>query len=457
MGSAARQEGQKGLKNFQWLALLLLGSAEAALAQSTASRPPSVGASPRASGAGIARQLGLRAAVDLTYESNVFGVSDALARQQALRGADRTRDDFILSPSLQVDLSLPFGGRQSAFLRGQAGYDFHLRNSQLNRERIVLDGGANLALGSCSSTVNASIARARSNAGDIFVVAPGSFNARRNVVNRFGYGGQVRCGGAIGLTPSVGYQHVEVRNSSPLLELNDSNQDVFDASLGYQRPSLGRISVYGSYATSEYIGRDINFNRRTLAPISDALNPLFDPRSLDGVTSYSAGLRFERDIGSRIYGAVSVGYSWVDPKSPNSRKFRGSNYSVNLSLRPTDRLLVDLLASRSSDVSNNIFATYSLTEVYSLNGTYKLNPRISATFGTSYQSRDYRGSALTPDQLTLLRSDEFIRAYGGVSFDLNRRLRLNGLISQQRRKSDNALFNFTNTTVSIGASLALGR
>lgn len=455
-------EGRKGLKKKCWLALLLLGSAEAAIAQTdtgsfgeaTASTPSTIGAVPRAIG-GIVRQIGVRAAVDLTYESNVFGVNAARAGLQA--GRNRSLDDFTLSPSLQLDLQLPFGARQSAFLQGAVGYDFQLRNSQLNRERISLNGGANLNFGSCAGTVNGSISRFRTNAGDIFVLTPTGFDARRNVVQRTGYGAQVQCGGAIGLSPSIGYQHAEIRNSSDLLELNDSNQDSINASIGYQRPSLGRVSIFGSYSKTEFPGRDANFNRRTLAPISNDPNPFFDPRALDGVTSYSTGIRFERDIGSRIYGAISAGYTWVDPESNFSRRFRGSNYSANISLRPSDRFSLDLGASRSADVSTNLFASFAITEVYSLNGTYQLNPRISLNFGTSYQKRDFRGPARAPDLTAFLTNDEFIRAYGGVAFNLNRRLRLNGLVSQVRRKSDNGLFGFNNTTVSLRASLALGR
>lgn len=65
--------------------------------------------------------------------------------------------------------------------------------------------------------------------------------------------------------------------------------------------------------------------------------------------------------------------------------------------------------------------------------------------------------AQTIDGAAFISEDEFIRAYAGVVYDLNRRLRLNTLVSQQRRKADNPLFNFNNTTFSVGASLALGR
>lgn len=433
------------MKNRNWLGLLLLGSAEIAFAQTTAPLPPSVGAAPRINrDTTPVRQIGIRAGVDASYDSNAFGISDAAIAQGTIQG--RSKDDFLITPSLLLDILVPFG-RQSVFLRGQVGYDFYMRNSGLDRERIALDGGTSLHLiGSCSTTISGNYARQRSNAGDVFSVSPVPIADRTNTEERTSFGGDAICGGPIGLSPSIGYRHSQTRNGSDFFKLNDSNQDSFDASIGYQRPSLGRIAIYGSYTEGEYIRRNILGLPSTIPGIP-----------LDGVTSYSAGARFERNVGSRISGAVSVGFSWVDPKALFSRKFRGSTYSLNVNVRPSERLSVDLLASRSADLSNTVFATFAVTEVYSLNGTYRLNRKTSVNFGNSYQKRDYRQSAQAVDQTAAVNNDKFMRAYVGVVHDLNRRLRLNGLVSQQRRKSDNPFFNYNNTTVSIGASLALGR
>jgi hypothetical protein len=439
-----RGQGGKRLKNRQvLLGLLLIGSAEIALAQTTASRPPSFGAQPRPTQT-VSRTIGIRAAVDASYDSNAFGLNDALIARGSL--GQRSKDDITITPSLQLDIALPFG-RQSAYLRGVIGYDFFLNNPQLERERIQLDGGVNVQVGSgCSGLVNGAYGRFRSNPGDIFAVDGEPLIRSVNTQETRSFGVRGQCGGAIGLTPSVGYQHSENRNSSPFFQLNDSNSDSFDASLGYSRPSLGRISIYGTYTTAEYLNRNV-------------LGLPFDIPNVpnDGVKSYSAGLRFERSIGTRIAGTVAAGYTWVDPKNLFSSRFRGSSYSASLNVRPYDRMSIDVLASRSAEVSNTVFASYSLTEVYSLNGTLRLNGQTSVNFGSSYQTRDYRGRFATVDQAVLLSEDEFIRAYVGVAYDLNRRIRLNGLFSQQRRKADNPLFNFNNTTVSLGVSLALGR
>jgi hypothetical protein len=432
------------------LGLLLIGSADIAVAQSpsasgasTSARPPSVGAQPRAS-TSPTRSFGIRAAVDANYDTNAFGLSDALIAQGSL--GDRSKDDISVSPSLQLDITQPFG-RQSAYLRGLIGYDFYLKNDNLDRERIQLDGGVNLQVGSgCSGLVSAAYGRFRANAGDIFIVQEEGLIRSVNTQESLSYGVQGQCGGAIGITPSFGYQRSQNRNSSQFFDGNDSNSDSFNASIGYSRPSLGRISIYGTYTTAEYPNRNVFGFPGVIPGVPN-----------DGVKSYSAGLRFERSLGTRVAGSIAAGYTWVDPKNLFSDKFRGSSYSLSLNVRPYDRMSVDLLASRSAEVSNTVFASYTLAEVYALNGTLRLNEQLSANFGSSYQTRDYRGRFPTVDNAVLLGNDKFIRAYVGFAYDLNRRIRLNGLFSQQRRKADNPIFNFNNTTVSLGASLALGR
>lgn len=431
------------MKKRSWLVLLLAGAADIAAAQTTSTRPPSFGAAAQSSRA--ARQIDIRAATDLTYDSNVFGVSNRLVDQGSI--GSRSKDDFSLTPSVTLNILVPVG-RQSLFARGSLGYDFFERNTQLNRERINLEGGANLQfLLNCQSQVSATFNRNRSNAGDVFATTPDPIAVRANTEERTSFGGQAQCGGIAGISPSFGYRHSVVRNTSPFFRFNDSDQDSFDGSLGIQRPSLGRLSLYGSYAKSTFLNRNI-------FGVPDIFFPGL-PR--DGVSSYSAGGRFERSIGSRASGSVSIGYSWVNPNSFQTERFRGNSYALSLSLRPNDRFTVDLVASRAADISNTVFSSFAVTELYALNGSYRLTPNIVFNFGSSQQMRDFRGSAASVDNAAFISEDKFTRVYGGLVYDLNRRIKLNGLVSQQRRQADNAVFDYRNTTASIGASLLLGR
>lgn len=427
------------MDNRAWLALLLIGWGEAAIAQTTSARPPSFGSAGRAATGVPARQIGIDAGVNVTYDTNIFGISDTVPLPAGFQ-----KDDVAITPSLQLNIVLPFG-RQSAYARGGIGYDFYMHNTRQNRERINLGLGANLQIvNGCSESVSGTYVRQRSNTGDIFFVLsglpPSDIRALNdNTEESKSVGISAICGGAIGITPGFGYSHTELRNSNPLYKLNDSNQDSFNGSIGYSRPTLGRIAIYGTYSTGSY------------------------PNRIDSVKSYSIGGQFSRNIGSRISGTASLGYTWVNPKgSPDpltgkERPFRGSSYSLSLNVIPTERLSVDLLASKSAELSNSVFSTFSITDVYSFNSTYRLNNRIDLNAGVSYQSRDYRLSVRALDLKTTLSNDKFTRAYGGFVYTLNRRVRLNGLVSQQWRHADNALFRYSNTTASLGVSFSLSR
>lgn len=438
----ALDKRKKGLNKNAWVALLLIGCGEAAIAQTTASRPPTIGSAGRPSEQ--ERHISIRAAVDASYDSNTFGLSDLLVERGALRG--RSKDDFSFTPSLSIDAFLPFG-RKSVYARGSIGYDFFARNTQLNRENINLGLGGNIQVtNSCSAGADANYTRSRSNAGDVFAVSDVPLVRDVNTVEYRSYGVQAQCAGLIGISPSVGYRHSETRNNTSLFGFNDSNQDTFDASIGYQRPTLGRLSIYGNYSKGEYPNRNVLGLPNTIPGIPQ-----------DGVTSYSAGMRFERSIGSRISGAASFGYSWVDPKAIFSQKFRGTTYSLSVNIIPTNRMSLDVITSRSAQLSNSVFASYSVTDIRAINGTYKINDRLSANFGVSQQRRNYRETAAVVDQSAFISKDKFTRAYGGFAYNLNRRIRLNGLVSQQRRQTDNPLFRYNNTTATLGASLSLGR
>ena len=101
-------------------------------------------------------------------------------------------------------------------------------------------------------------------------------------------GGQGQCGSAVGISPGAGYRHTTIRNDTAQFEFNNSNQDTFNANLGYQRPALGRLSLYGNYTKGTYINRNV-------LGLPDVIPGIPN----DGVESYSAGLQFERSIGTR--------------------------------------------------------------------------------------------------------------------------------------------------------------
>ena len=361
-----------------------------------------------------------------TYDSN-------LLRRTTSTGitAPRQADDIRFTPTAHLEIVYPLS-RQALFFNGSVGYDFYAHNTQLNRERLNLAGGADLRFGtSCGTRLTAEYVRQQSDLADLF-----AFTRLTNTEEIRAYEVQANCGDAYGLRPGGGYRHEEARNSTAELRRNNYNTDSFNAQIGYVRPTFGSLSFFSTYEKTSYPNR------------------LIDVGGVRGdrVDIYTAGARFEREIGSRLRGGVSVGYTRADPKSSDVPDFGGISYSADLTYSPTDRFQLDVGFAREAQVSNNIDATYSVDETYNLDATFKLNQRVAIVYGASYATRDFR---LSPTATPLLNTtgDKTYIGYVGARYYMSDRLDFDLNFTQQRRDADNPLFNYKSSQVSAGATL----
>jgi hypothetical protein len=377
------------------------------------------------------RSVSIRPSIQLAYDSNIYKVS-----RSSTLVAGPLADDISVSPGVALDISLPLG-RQRVFLAGYAGYDFYLKNDRLNRERIGLDGGADLrVVGSCSTTLTAGYARAQ---GDL---ANGlSLFAAPNTEQRVTLSADARCGGPVGLQPAIGYTHQTVRNSNTSFVATNSTSDSYRGSLAYVRPSFGSLSLYGNYAESRYDDRV-----PTLPGVPANLR--------EGIKSYGVGLQYSREIGARLRGSISGGYNWVDPKL-GGEKFRGANYALSLDYSASERLAVGITAARSADLPNLLNVLYSITDTFGMTASYRLNPRISLNAGGSYQKRRLRASEVLVGSPFVATRDELLQLTAGAGYDLGQKLRLNLGFTHQQRRSDNDFFRYNANQVVIGASYQL--
>lgn len=368
--------------------------------------------------------------VDIQLTNRVLYDSNLLRRPAGFNGSDdRERDDFRITPGVSFDILLPVS-RQSVFLAGEIGYDFYARNTQLNRERMSLAGGANLAAGGCTSQITADYSRQQSDLADLFIVG-----GLKNTEERRGVGARLTCGGAFGITPGLGFRHETAKNSDPDRQRSNYTTNSYDADIGYSRPTFGRLAVFGRYSDSSYPNREFMGVE-------------------DGVEVYSTGVSFQREIGSRLRGSISGGYTWVKPKLPGAGEFNGVSYSADTTYMPTDRLRTTIGFSREAQLSNLLDISYSITDNYRFDGEYAFGPRLRLTFGTSYSERDFEQSPLFPSSV-LQTGDKSYLTYVGLSRQWNDRLSSNLDLSQERRDSDNPLIDYKSTRVGLTLSLAL--
>lgn len=377
------------------------------------------------------RGVSISPTVRLTYDSNVLG-GRRVVRDDNISGTD----DVQLSPSLAVNIVYPFG-RQSAFLGGSIGYDFYRRHDELNRERISLDGGVNIrGPASCASVLGVGYSRRQSDVEDLILAPDGSTLV--NVVNvqeTRRYSANISCGPAIGLRPGLGYTRSETRNSGRR-EFQNIISDTYRGSLGYARPSFGQLSLYISHQDGRYPNREL----------------LTGGAGNDGIKVYSGGLSYDREIGSRLGGTVSIGYTKVDPKSSDVHKFDGLSYSAAVRYQPFDRLSTSISASRSAEQSNLLAVSYSISTAYTFNGTYRINDRFSAPFGARYSTRRFRSSPLVPGALTG-SEDRTFNANMGVRFQARQRLSFALDTAYRKRTSDTQLLDYSSKQISATVGL----
>jgi hypothetical protein len=365
----------------------------------------------------------LRASTVITYDTNIARSNAATARQRGLEPVDENT-----RPAVDVDL-LKAVGQQSLFLRGTAGYDFYSRNKNLDSERIDLTTGADLRAGPCQVAVSDEYARRQNNLDQV-IDAPIAINLQAlNTVSLSG-----GCTRAIGFTPTGSVSVASSTNSAALLTSTDYQSLSGQAGLAYQRPSFGRLSIYGQYQKVEYTNRTVPN----------------DPALKDGFKMYGAGVRYERKIGARIEGSVDASYTSLSQNASGVSGFRGLTYGADLTAHVTGRLAAALHANRSTQPSLQLASSFTVQEDYSSELDYTISQRLSFNLGASKKTTNSQGAALlTPIALT---RQETTDVYGGASVAFARRFSL--LLDVRHETSNTNLINFNYSSMRVALTLS---
>lgn len=305
----------------------------------------------------------------LTYDDNVFRTPDGVARP----GTDRDHD-WIAEPTVSVTYTRPLA-RGSISLRGLASYKFYRYNDELNSENLDFGVTGQTKMWRCDVGGDVSFRRAQSDLADII-----DGGTLANVENRLSFGANVLCGNDLGIRPGFEYSHESVTNGSDLREFSNHRSDTYTARIGYSRPSLGFISIYGSITDGTYP------NRPSLG-VGLPAN--------DEIRTYSGGLSYSREIGTRLSGSVSVGYMKVDPALDTVSNHSGLTYAGDLTYRGSDRISATLQFSRSSQQSNLLGVDYSINTMISGSVNYAFSQVVSVNGHATYTRRNFESSVYT--------------------------------------------------------------
>ena len=374
-----------------------------------------------------------------------------LPEGSALNGRDKA--DFRISPAVSGAIGLPVG-RQQLFLGALYGRDFYVRNSELNRNRIVVGGGLAWRVGvSCSGTIAAEYRRRQNLFSDQSVLVD-------NVQATKTYGANGDCQAPVGLGFGGSINRTETENKNPNRRAFDSTTMTYSPRLSYGSSALGRFNVSGTLTKVDYPQRTV---------------PTPNGVQSDGVDIMSGRFGYSRALGTRFN--LSLGASYIKTKpqpktvlqlvpvggglfqvaAVDRAGYSGLGYDASLSYTPSPRLSAQFSASRDVSSTANVGALFVLNQSYGIDLGYRLGPSISTGLGATFFKRSYRGSFPSQTETVARISDKTSRFYARVGYSPVKLYDLDLEVAHQKRRSNPDDFNFSGTSASLTLRVKFGR
>jgi Putative beta-barrel porin 2 len=369
--------------------------------------------------------------LDLTagYDSNVARSNAALAEARGVKP-----QDFYLLPEAEVLLSQVFG-RETVYLDAVAGYRAYDRNSFLDRENIQIGAGTVGQVSICQGTLAGAFSRSQADLATLPVGVSdgkpdfGAKDTQTNAVVDF----NAICGRSVGFAPTMNVSEMWVTNDAANFSAIDA--DVFSGSGGmaYRSPVLGSATLSGQYSKVTYPNRVI---------------PGFGTETL-GFQTTGGGITLARPAGSRLSGSVSVNYTKLEPGSGFTQGFSGITYNGNIAYALNPRLNLTLVAGRAVTPSNEVEASFVISEIDGVEASYAVGSRLTLATGYSRTHLAYEGILLP---VTFNLTEQTINAvYWNGSFVLNRHITLSPSITYSQRTANFAPMDYNDVIVAITA------
>ncbi len=360
------------------------------------------------------------------YDSNVARSNEALA---ALRGLERS--DVVFTPSVSVDIARPFGTNWFT-VSGTAGYNVHVHNSQLDRERLQLDTALNVGVGPCRVAPHAYIRRAQSDLADYVVTADPTLSVR-NIETAFGAGADLTCGREEGLQPIAGFNYRRGTNSNPLRSRSEYEEWSYNGGIQYSSRAIGTISAFISQRDIDLIGQ---------------------PLLIGGYNGYRIteyGVRYRRDLGTRLKFAGSLGRSELTGRIPGLGKSSSVTWDAQVTALVSERL--QLTGSMGRSISNSLASdsAYVVSRPYVLRLNYAASDRLRFDAGISVIERDYHYATIP--LVTYIDHETRTIADAGVTLRSGQRLHMRLGGGYERRDANGSLFDYSSTFVTASVGL----
>ncbi len=399
------------------------------------------------------RGFSIGASLRTLYDSNIRRLGRGFTADSG-----QSKSDFRFTPTVSAAAALPVG-RQQLFITGDLGRDIYARNSELNRNRYSLVGGAVLRAGrSCAGSIVGEARRRQS----LVTEANGRSDNTQEIT---GINAQADCAPPVGFGFGGGISQRSVDNKAIDRQSLDSRETTFEAHLNYGASGLGVFSAGGSYSQFRYPRRDI------LVPTAGG--------GIDQVTdkldSWSARLGYSRALGARL--SINLSGSYIDTK-PKPRDalavvvlddgttailqnprdgYKGPGFGVGLDYHPGGRLGATLNASRNATSSPNVSARVVVRDNVTAAVSYSIGPSIDTVVGASYDRRSYRGTFATPSDPVPRSRDTTGRIFARASYSPRPLYGVDFEIAHQKRDSNPSIYSFSSTSAVLTLRAKFGR
>ena len=373
------------------------------------------------------RDWAINGRVTTSYDTNVARVAKGFNSARGLKA-----EDWIVTPAVSVRVVQPIG-QQYLFADGSAGYNFHARNSVLDRERFQATAGVGGVLGPCRPVAYANYSSSQSDLADLDL---GSTTNRLEAVSR---AVGLQCGRGVGPGAMIVAQRTDTKNSSSRLTIQDRTQETLSGSLLYNAPNLADVALIWTYADTEFPNR-ANPGR----PVGD------------GFWTQSIGARVQRDLGSRLTVGVTGSRVLVKREfSPTGDplKFTSTTWQADVAYRFGRRILIELDLLREVRPSGRPGKLIDIVEGAEGRIRYRLNPRTSVTVGHAYQQVRSNGDTLGFGRDVV--TNAYINGtYGSVEFRTPGRLGFMIDVRHEDRNTNLPILNYISTRVGVTTTVS---
>lgn len=369
----------------------------------------------------------LKAGLDATYFSNIARASQA---QAAARGLERS--DVRVTPRVDLSIVKRLAGRHSASLSGTVGYDFHARNTRLNRERLSLIAGLDLDLPVCDTTLRANYGRRQSDLGDFAANDPAS---GKNAETYRGGSARVVCGGSGAIRPMAGIEYQKASNTLASRTVNNHETLSYTGGIVYQSVALGEVT--GLVRRTE-----VRFPNQPLAA-----------GQTNGFDKTAYGVSLTRNIGARLSANAELTYVTLESRQAGTQGFSGLNWDVSAKLIASPRLELNASTTRQLSTSLLIASNYNVSTSYAGSARYALTGRVMLEGGYTHLVRQFVGRT-APVGAPLVR-DVRDTAYLGGNYTLNPRIALHLRGTRDQRTGGGPLYDYTDYRAMAGFDLAI--